>query len=156
MSFWVDNAFNVSVCIYIGHVDLVSVPQSDHHHGCPSTPHGRELSLIRDNISTIILSMSVVQEQCGPGLWNRVAYLNVNISSQTCPPAWRQYITNGKSTNGVRACGWHAYTIGCIYTCDISIQQSIHKSVVKSLATRCPLLIHFLQTMVHVPLVTQI
>ena len=37
---------------------------------------------------------------CGPGLWQRVAYLNMSDPSQQCPPVWREY-----SANGVRACG---------------------------------------------------
>ena len=37
---------------------------------------------------------------CGPGLWYRVAYLNISDSSQQCPSAWREY-----NDSGVRACG---------------------------------------------------
>ena len=39
---------------------------------------------------------------CEPGLWQRVAYLNMSDHdpSQLCPPVWREY-----SANGVRACG---------------------------------------------------
>ena len=37
---------------------------------------------------------------CGPGLWRRVAYLNMSDPSHQCPPIWREY-----SANGVRACG---------------------------------------------------
>ena len=37
---------------------------------------------------------------CGPGLWQRVAYLNMSDPSHQCPPVWREY-----SANGVRACG---------------------------------------------------
>ena len=37
---------------------------------------------------------------CGPGLWQRVAYLNMGDPLHQCPPIWQQY-----SANGVRACG---------------------------------------------------
>ena len=37
---------------------------------------------------------------CGPGLWQCVAYLNMSDPSHQCPPVWREY-----SANGVRACG---------------------------------------------------
>ena len=37
---------------------------------------------------------------CGPGNWQRIAYLNMSDPSHQCPPVWREY-----SGNGVRACG---------------------------------------------------
>ena len=37
---------------------------------------------------------------CGPGMWHRVAYLNMSDPSQQCPTAWREY-----NTSGIRACG---------------------------------------------------
>ena len=37
---------------------------------------------------------------CGPGEWDRVAYLNMRDPTQQCPSAWREY-----NTGGVRACG---------------------------------------------------
>ena len=37
---------------------------------------------------------------CGPGLWQRVAFLNMSDPSQQCPSDWEEY-----SANGVRACG---------------------------------------------------
>ena len=40
------------------------------------------------------------QQNCGAGLWQRVAYLNMSDPSHQCPPVWREY-----SANGVRACG---------------------------------------------------
>ena len=41
-----------------------------------------------------------VRYNCGPGLWRRVAHLNMSDPSHQCPPVWREY-----SANGVRACG---------------------------------------------------
>ena len=46
------------------------------------------------------LTNMLTQPACGPGLWWRVAYLNMTDPSQQCPPAWREY-----NTSGVRACG---------------------------------------------------
>ena len=46
------------------------------------------------------LRTSSPSPNCGPGLWQRVAFLNMSDPSQQCPSAWREY-----SANGVRACG---------------------------------------------------
>ena len=40
---------------------------------------------------------------CGPGLWHRLADLNMSDLSQQCPSAWREYNTHG--VHGVRVCG---------------------------------------------------
>ena len=49
---------------------------------------------------TNLLKISVLQPNCGAGLWNRVTFLNMSDPSQQCPPAWRLV-----TTGGVRACG---------------------------------------------------
>lgn len=46
------------------------------------------------------INMLQISLICGPGLWQRVAFLNVSDPLQQCPPAWREY-----SANGVRGCG---------------------------------------------------
>ena len=48
------------------------------------------------------------QSQCGPGLWWRVAYLDMTDPSQQCPSAWRE-----NNTSGVKACGRPANSTGC-------------------------------------------
>ena len=53
-----------------------------------------------DTISVLDCFSASVQSNCGPGLWWRVAYLNMTDPSQQCPPVWREY-----NTSGVRACG---------------------------------------------------
>ena len=40
------------------------------------------------------------QPNCGPGLWYRVAHLNMSDPTQRCPCVWREY-----SQSGIRACG---------------------------------------------------
>ena len=40
------------------------------------------------------------QPNCGPGLWYRVAHLNMSDPTQQCPYVWRDY-----SQSGIRACG---------------------------------------------------
>ena len=55
---------------------------------------------ISDFISMQIRNTSLQELNCGPGPWNNVAYLNMTDPSQQCPPAWREY-----NTDGVRACG---------------------------------------------------
>ena len=47
------------------------------------------------------------QSECGPGLWWRVAYLDMTDPSQQCPSAWREY-----NTSGVKACGRPASSTG--------------------------------------------
>ena len=59
------------------------------------------LSVLQQNPS--VLS----QLYCGPGTWNRVAYLNMSNPTAQCPSAWREY-----NTNGVRACGRPASSSG--------------------------------------------
>ena len=53
------------------------------------------------------LTNMLTQPACGPGLWWRVAYLNMTDPSQQCPPAWREY-----NTSGVRACGRPVTSVG--------------------------------------------
>ena len=66
---------------------------------CPAVAElekGRQI--IREKVNNIFSQVSI--PECGPGLWWRVAYLNMTDPSQQCPPAWREY-----NTSGVRACG---------------------------------------------------
>ena len=59
------------------------------------------VELIRSNIGNILGDYDIhVVPECGDGLCYRVAYLNMTNPSQQCPPAWREY-----NTNGMRACG---------------------------------------------------
>ena len=44
------------------------------------------------------LQHSEPSPRCGPGLWQRVAFLNMSDPSEQCPSAWREY-------SGVRVCG---------------------------------------------------
>ena len=60
---------------------------------------GEILQSVRNKINAIIDGYLAIPE-CGDGLWYRLAYLNMTNSTQWCPPAWREY-----NSNGVRACG---------------------------------------------------
>ena len=53
---------------------------------------------LQNQINNIKLLNS--QQHCGPGLWQRVTYLNMSDPSSQCPSVWKEY-----SANGVRACG---------------------------------------------------
>ena len=57
------------------------------------------ISQLNDQVNDFILTQ-FNPSQCGAGLWWRVAYLDMTEPSQVCPPAWREY-----NTEGVRACG---------------------------------------------------
>ena len=50
---------------------------------------------ISDTISNILQDFIVPRIGCGAGDWYRVAHLNMNDSSQQCPPAWREDISRG-------------------------------------------------------------
>ena len=87
---------------------------------CPSEAERETLhQIISKNVSNLITNYVAgrngginQQPQCGEGLWTRVAYLNMNDSSQQCPSTWREY-----DTNGVRACGQLSTgTSGCAAT----------------------------------------
>ena len=58
------------------------------------------IETVSDNLQTLtdFLSLRPISA-CGPGNWWRVAYVNMAISSQQCPSAWREY------TSPVRSCG---------------------------------------------------
>ena len=63
---------------------------------------------LQNQINTIRTSLGYQNvSNCGPGLWRRVAYLNMSDPSHQCPPVWREY-----SANGVRACGCPANAPG--------------------------------------------
>ena len=67
-----------------------------------------EIISARISVSDISLES---QSQCGPGLWRRVAYLDMTDPSQQCPSAWREY-----NTSGVKACGRPANSTGSCAT----------------------------------------
>ena len=55
---------------------------------------------IRERAKALLNSEMVIVENCGDGLWYRVANLNMTDPSEQCPSAWREY-----NTSGIRACG---------------------------------------------------
>ena len=54
---------------------------------------------IKASIQVTLKDTYFENPSCGPGLWLRVAYLNVSDFSQQCPSAWRE-----DGTSGVRVC----------------------------------------------------
>ena len=64
---------------------------------CPNVQEG--LQTIRESVKSVV-DVLVKREDCGDGLWIRVAHLNMSDPSQQCPSAWREY-----NTSGIRACG---------------------------------------------------
>ena len=73
--------------------------------GMPTT-QATSTTTVQPTLHTPLEAVEV--SSCGPGLWWRVAYLNMSDPSHQCPPVWREY-----SANGVRACGRPANTSGC-------------------------------------------
>ena len=88
----------------LGHVDPINIPQRDGR-VCPLD--NQEVERGRRVIREGLIS-SLLKEQCGGGIWHRIAYLNVSDPSQQCPVNWREY-----NTNGIRACGRQSAEAGC-------------------------------------------
>lgn len=63
--------------------------------GCPGSTEGPEV--LHQIVGSIISETYI--PQCGEGLWNRVAYLNMSDPSQHCPSNWSEF-----TSLGVRAC----------------------------------------------------
>ena len=73
------------------------------HESAGTCPNKEMRDAVVQNITSTIkaslrqkLNVSyVVNHNCGPGLWYRVAYLNMSDPSQQCPAAWRENIADG-------------------------------------------------------------
>ena len=70
------------------------------------------------NISTIVQSTILhvtqyINHPCGPGLWRRVAFLDMTDSNQQCPSNWTLHDT---STSGRSCIRPNTITIGCAST----------------------------------------
>ena len=90
---------------------VVNIP---HYGACPEAEeHKGILQQVRRNINNNLGQLFGILPECGDGLWYRVAYLNMTDPSQRCPPAWREYYTNG-----VRACGRSEGISGCLTAFD--------------------------------------
>ena len=63
---------------------------------------------IIDNVMNVLQPYSM-QNMCGPGLWYRVAHLNMSDPTEQCPSNWRKYRND---TSGVRACGRPMSSVG--------------------------------------------
>ena len=66
---------------------------------CP--PLEERESAIRNITTYVEAILQDLQSSCGEGLWDQVAYLNMNDPSQQCPSAWREYSESGL---GIRTC----------------------------------------------------
>ena len=84
----------------------VTIPGNDHE-TCPAQ-NERESAIqyFKSVINIIYYTLQninfdpLLEYVCGSSQWYQVASLNMSDPSQQCPPAWREY-----NTNGVRACG---------------------------------------------------
>ena len=54
---------------------------------------------LKGTVQGVIDHITITNPNCGPGLWHRVAHLNMSDPSQQCPSAWREY-----DTSRVRSC----------------------------------------------------
>ena len=84
---------------HVSAVDLTSnavIVLIDQVESCPSVLN--TLLSVRNNTLSIISGLKAVP-LCGDGLWYRVAYLNMNDSTQECPSNWMEINTP------VRTCG---------------------------------------------------
>lgn len=76
-------------------IPIAMVPDLENIDTCPSD-QVREST--RGNFRSGILDL-LLTPQCGDGIWERVAYLNMSDPSQQCPQTWGEY------SNPARACG---------------------------------------------------
>ena len=77
-------------------VSMVFIVQENANGSCVSEQQMESIyQKIKDAIELLKQANS-----CGPGLWTRIAYLNMSDPSQHCPSNW-----NKSDTNGVRVCG---------------------------------------------------
>ena len=75
------------------------IQQTDGERCLPQLQREKARLTIRNNVTSILSKLDIIDE-CGGGLWYKVAHLNMSDPTEQCPSAWRLY-----STNGVRACG---------------------------------------------------
>ena len=105
------NRYFFTVLLFVGQlaitaaaVDLVNIPENGESAAdqgiCP-VQESRDAAIqnIRASVDTITQKLIVANRNCGPGLWYRMAHLNMSNSSQQCPSAWREY-----NNNGIRGC----------------------------------------------------
>ena len=89
-------------------VDPVTIPGNGETGTCPAQ-EDREAAIQNIRASATMITQNSLTTpnmqpiNCGSGQWYRVAYLNMNDSSQQCPSPWREYTDS--STSGVRGCG---------------------------------------------------
>ena len=77
---------------------VVIIGDGDGGDVCPTVQEG--LQTIRESVKGVVDALNSINQQCGDGLWVRVAHLNMSDPSQQCPSAWREY-----NTSEIRACG---------------------------------------------------
>ena len=81
---------------------VVVLPGSGHM--CPSD---QQVMSVKESITGIVKTTLELLYQdyyasrpsCGPGLWKRIAYINMSDPSQQCPSNWSEYVISG-----VRSC----------------------------------------------------
>ena len=87
---------------------------------CPNVQEG--LQTIRESVKGVVDALNSISQQCGDGLWVRVAHLNMSDPSQQCPSAWREY-----NTSEVRACGRPATSNGSCPSTTYSTNRQYNK-----------------------------
>lgn len=74
------------------HLPIQVVPSVDHTARCPTV---QNLEMARENlrvdVENILSQFHSDAPWCGPGLWKRVAYLDMNDTLQQCPSNWTEY-----------------------------------------------------------------
>ena len=81
-------------------MEVIAGEQSDGY-VCPQMQIEDGIKNIRERVKAVInFYRTAIVEECGDGLWYRVANLNMTDPSEQCPSAWREY-----HTSGIRACG---------------------------------------------------
>ena len=80
--------------------------------GATSCPSQQQRENTRQKLNDAVANALAIEpaHRCGAGQWTRVAYLNMNDTTQFCPSVWRD-----RTMNGVRVCGRQSSS-GCYGT----------------------------------------
>ena len=90
-----------SVILEQQQLPLVVIPYGYHHLACPRDEELVSARCgIKDTVTNILEDYYDNIPSCGPGLWKRIAYVNMSDPSQDCPSRWREYVTDPN----VRSC----------------------------------------------------
>ena len=94
--------------------DLVVIPGNGVN-GCLSVEDRQAARQLLHSVSNQVLQNYNNNPNCGPGLWRRVFYFNINNEDQSCPGYW-----NSRTHQSVRGCAGAAVSCQSAFSGDIN------------------------------------